>query len=301
MIRLQKLARPAIGGVPAGTPFLVENIVSIYQFDEQLRELAFRYLLHIERHIRSVLPYTFCSQFGENQSAYLCMQNFDVSSPRKAAAVKMLIQKYLNPLTAKPIKYDYIEHHKQKHQNVPLWALVNALTFGTLSKIYALSKPQIQSAVSREFEGINENHLRQFLEVLTDFRNVCAHNERLFTHRYPRHDIPDLPLHRKLAFPQNGDEYIYRKRDYFAVLLVFLYLLPHTEFLEYKKHLSKLLDKAVKGNQQTPLPNMLKMMGFPPNWKDVTAYKKIQSVTYELCSVSEPLYSPKSSTAKNRS
>ena len=36
-----------------GTTF--DDIVTIYHFDEQLRELTFRYLLHIERHIRSSL------------------------------------------------------------------------------------------------------------------------------------------------------------------------------------------------------------------------------------------------------
>ena len=42
-----------------GTTF--EDIVAIYQFDEQLREITFRYLLHIERHIRSALSYGFCN------------------------------------------------------------------------------------------------------------------------------------------------------------------------------------------------------------------------------------------------
>ena len=38
-----------------GTTF--DDIVAIYRFDEQLRELTFRYLLHIERHIRSSLSW----------------------------------------------------------------------------------------------------------------------------------------------------------------------------------------------------------------------------------------------------
>ena len=36
-----------------GTTF--EEIVSLYEFDESLRELFLHYLLHIERHIRSLL------------------------------------------------------------------------------------------------------------------------------------------------------------------------------------------------------------------------------------------------------
>lgn len=33
----------------------LQDILALYQFDEQLRELTLRHLLHIERHIRSSL------------------------------------------------------------------------------------------------------------------------------------------------------------------------------------------------------------------------------------------------------
>ena len=183
-----------------------DDIVAIYHFDEQLRELTFRYLLHIERHIRSSLSYSFCDLYGENQSAYLDKHKYDISSAFKEREVDKLIGKFLFPLIDRPTKYPYIEHHKTSHHNVPLWVLVGALTFGTLSKMYEYSQPQVKAAVSIEFEGINEQQLKQLLEVLTDFRNVCAHNERLFTHRCAKHDIPDLPLHQKLSIPKNGQE-----------------------------------------------------------------------------------------------
>lgn len=252
-----------------------EDIVAIYQFDEQLRELTLRYLLHFERHIRSILSYAFCITYGENQSTYLTPQNYDTSSPAKATEVAKLINKYLKKLIEKPTSYAYIEHHKQHHRNVPLWVLVNALSFGTISKMYEYSKSQVQSAVSVEFEGINEPQLRMILEVLTDFRNVCAHNERLFTHKCARHDIPDLPLHQKLSIPKSGQQYICGKRDYFSVVLSFRYLLSHKDYLAFKSQLSKLLDKVVAENQQIAMPRLLDIMGLPLNWKKVTTYKKV--------------------------
>lgn len=173
----------------------IDDLVAIYHFDEQLRGLTLQYLLHVERHMRSALSYAFCNTFGDGQAAYLTPQNYDISTQKKRNAVSKLINKYLNPLIIAPTKYAYIEHQKQQHQNVPLWVLVNALTFGNISNMYELSKPQIQTTISREFQGIHENQLKQILEVLTDFRNVCAHNERLFTYRCPKHDIPDLLLH----------------------------------------------------------------------------------------------------------
>lgn len=256
-----------------GTAF--EDIVAIYQFDEQLREITFRYLLHIERHIRSALSYGFCNIHGDNQSAYLDKHNYDISSRKKEAEVDKLIRNYLGRLLNHSTQYAYIEHHKNIHNNVPLWVLVNALTFGTLSKIYEYSKPQVQSAVSMEYDGITEPQLRQLLEVLTDFRNVCAHDERLFTHRCAKHDIPDLPLHKKLAIPKNGQEYIFGKRDFFSVVLAFRYMLPHADFLVFKAQLSKLLDKATQQNGKIAMPELLQMMGMPANWKKITSYKKL--------------------------
>ena len=141
--------------------------------------------------------------------------------------------------------------------------------------MYEYSKPNVQSAVSMEFEGINERQLKQMLEVLTDFRNVCAHNERLFTHRCAKHDIPNLLLHKKLSVCKNGQEYVYGKRDYFAVVIAFRYLLQDKEFLEFKQKLSTLLKKADEQNAKLSVTDLLEMMGMPANWSKITTYKKV--------------------------
>ena len=112
------------------------------------------------------------------------------------------------------------------------------------------------------------------LEVLTKFRNVCAHNERLFSYN-TKNDISDLPLHKKMQIPQNGQQYIYGKHDYFALVLSFRYLLPNKDFLTYKAQLAKLIDKADRENRQLAGTDLLRLMGFPENWKKITAYKKV--------------------------
>ena len=153
--------------------------------------------------------------------------------------------------------------------------MVNALSFGTLSKMYELSLPGIQYAISRDFIGVNEKQLGQVLDVLTDYRNLCAHNERMFSHRCAKKDIPDFPLHKKLAIPARGNYYLYGKRDYFAVVLAFRYLLPNAEFLRYKLQLNQLIDKAVTSNQQISHNDLLNIMGLPKNWKKITVYRKM--------------------------
>ena len=59
-----------------GTRF--EDIVALYKFDENLRELFLKYLLKIERHIRSLVSYYFCEKYGEHQSFYLDKNNYTI-------------------------------------------------------------------------------------------------------------------------------------------------------------------------------------------------------------------------------
>ena len=256
-----------------GTRF--EDIVALYRFDERLRELTLRHLLHVERHVRSALSYAFCDCFGDAQTAYLDRNNYHLISRKRKSEVDRLIDWYLKPPVTKGSSHPYVEHNRVQHGNVPLWVLVNALSFGTLSKMYEFQKPQIQTDISHEFEGINERQLGQCLQVLTNYRNVCAHNERLFSYRCAKNEIPDLPIHGKLGITKKGSQYIYGKRDFFAVVVSFRYLLPNEEFKEFKAQLAKLIDKAVEENQRISETTLLAEMGFPVNWKMITRYKKI--------------------------
>jgi len=255
-----------------GTTF--DDILALYSFDEMLRELTLRYLMHIEQHIRSLLSYAFCYRYGDLQEAYLTAQNYQYTSKTNRIEVDRLIERYLMPPVTRKTDYPYIEHCKAAHKNVPLWVLVNALTFGTISKMYSLSKSEIQSSISQNFEGIHEKQLGQILQVLTTYRNVCAHGDRLFSYRCARNEIPDLPLHKKLSIPQKGTQYLNGKRDYFAVVISLRYLLSTDEFVLYKRQLVKLIGDAVLSKGQISQAKILEMMGLPENWEKITRYRK---------------------------
>ena len=56
--------------------YINEEIVALYEFDADLRELVFRYLMQIERHARSLISYYFTEIHGESQSEYLDPNNY---------------------------------------------------------------------------------------------------------------------------------------------------------------------------------------------------------------------------------
>lgn len=248
-----------------------EDILALYKFDENLRELFLKYILQIERHIRSLLSYYFTEKYGEQQSFYLDAKNY-IGSPKRKSDVAKLIGT-LDTLANKNSDYPYINHQRTVYGNVPLWVLVNGLTFGTLSKFYGLVTSDIRVKISKNFSGVNEKQLEQYLKVITKFRNVCAHNERLFSYQ-TRNDIPDTALHKKLSIPQKGSQYICGKRDLFALIIAFRYLLPDRDFKMFKQSLCRIFTHYFTSAHSLSEKAVYQMMGFPNNWKKITSYRK---------------------------
>ena len=80
-----------------------EDIVALYSFDNKLRELFLRYLLFIERHIRSLISYSFTEKYGESQLEYLRRANFEnnlcvMSVPTATACIPIVRQKPTFPI-----------------------------------------------------------------------------------------------------------------------------------------------------------------------------------------------------------
>ena len=252
-----------------GTQF--EDIVALFKFDESLREIFLKYILQIERHLRSLLSYYFTEKFGEQQIHYLTEANF-CTNPTYQNQVKRLIEK-LDDLANKNQEYVYINHQRKTYGNVPLWVLAAALSFGSLSKFYSLSTQDLQIKIAKNFSGVNEKQLDQFLAVITKFRNVCAHNERLFSYK-TRQSISDMKVHQSLNIPKKKVQYIYGKHDLFAIVIAFRYLLSDEDFNECIKASSDVIIHYTKASQFISESTLLDMMGFPKNWKIITTCKK---------------------------
>ncbi len=251
-----------------GTTF--EDILALYKFDENLRELFLKYILQIERHLRSLLSYYFTEKHGESQSHYLNSANYSQNPSQRADVIRLIST--LDGLANHNSDYPYINHQRNTYNNVPLWVLVNGLTFGTLSKFYSFITPDLKVKVSKNFEKVNERQLEQFLTVITKFRNVCAHNERLFSYQ-TRNDIPNTPVHQKLGISLRGTQYICGKNDLFAVVIAFKYLLPNEDFKKFKAGLSRILKHYLDSGAMTE-SDLYTYMGFPQNWKKISSFRK---------------------------
>jgi len=248
-----------------------EDIVSLYKFDENLRELFLKYILKIERHMRSLISYYFTDKHGESQTHYLNPSSYTNVS-RYSSDVARLIST-LDHLANRNSDYPYINHQRETYGNVPLWVLVSGITFGSLSKFYSFVTPDIKVKISKNFEKVNEKQLEQHLSVITKFRNVCAHNERLYSYK-TKNDIPSTDIHKKLGIQKNGSQYVFGKHDLFSVVISFRYLLSDEDFKKFKSSLSRILKRYVDSTNAMTETDLYKYMGFPTNWKKISTYKK---------------------------
>lgn len=250
-----------------GTTF--EDVVALYDFDEKLRALVFRYLCHVEQKIRSLISYHFCDTYSEKQEDYLDIGKYNCSKKNKSGIEKLV--KILSIEANKNMEHAYVVYQRNTYGNVPLWVVTKTLTFGQISKMYSFLTTSVQSKISMNYPKVSEREMMQYLRVLTHFRNVCAHNERLFSSRC-RLEIPDTVLHKKMKVSQSGTHYDYGKNDLFAVVIAFRFLLNHEEFIEFKRNLSQLISQLLKQSKFLTKETLLEAMGFPENWNNITRY-----------------------------
>ena len=162
----------------------------------------------------------------------------------------------------------------KRYGYVPLWVLLNTLTLGQLSKMYSCQKGRVQINICKDFGSIRIHELAKMLAVMTKFRNVCAHNDRLFDFR-TKDALPDMCIHERLSVPRVSGRYVYGKNDLFAQLIILKFLLPDDEF--------KMMICELKiCFQKYPVhKNALEKMGFPEQWEKIGKIKKDTKIELE--------------------
>jgi abortive infection bacteriophage resistance protein len=148
--------------------------------------------------------------------------------------------------------------------------LARKLTFGNVSKMLDMLPVALQTKISKNYTNLSSTpQLTAIISLLVLFRNTCAHNDRLYNYRANRAELPTMPLHKKLGIPRfpNG-VYQYGIQDLFALVIALRYLLEEKNFNAFFNSLQELLNHHPDNSVFTK-NELLKDMGFPPNWQDV--------------------------------
>lgn len=253
----------------------INDIHALFMFDSELRALVLKYILKIENHIKSLMSYSFCQVYGDAQGEYLNVTNYDYI-PSKQDDINKLVSKLSNVIKDDE-QHLYMKHQKDKYGNVPLWVLTKALTLGVISKMYSCLKQPIQQNISKEFEYVTDGELAQMIDMLSRFRNVCAHNERLYDYTYNKCSIDTTDIHLQMNLKKKKGYYTQGKNDLFAVIIIFKYLLNAYDFEIFILHLKKILNDLLKTTNAIQKMQILKAMGFPSDWESVVELSKVKN------------------------
>ena len=172
LIKAYSITLKKDGRYISGTSF--EDIVSLYKFDRELRQLIFEIIEHIEVYLRAVITNYFSLKYG----------NFGYKDLSNVGKYKNRYKEALNDLereTKRNRRSPFIKNFKDNYEGgeIPLYAVIEVASFGTLSKMYKNMKNEDKSKIAKVFHT-DYHYFESWIENFAYIRNICAHYGRLY-------------------------------------------------------------------------------------------------------------------------
>lgn len=221
-----------------GTTF--EDVVSLYEFDRELRLLCMDGIERIEVALRAAILSQVAVPHGPH--FYLDHRYFE-----KAEYFVEFFQ------AAAKARYVGIQHYRTHYDDPPLapiWAIMEALTYGQLSHLFSWLALPHRKQIAVRF-GFDETILVSWFRSLNGLRNMCAHHNRLWNF----HMVVDQPR----AAKRLKAEFTSTDRFYARAVVLSVLLEAAGHGAAWRQRLVALLGRF-------PLVQPASM-GFPADWQ----------------------------------
>ena len=208
-----------------------EEIYALYEFDKNLKMIMLKYALEVESFIKSLISNHISNIYGID--TYLNVNNLD--SQANLAVRKKLIDKINEDINHNYGIHLAITHYKDNYGFVPPFVLTKILTFGVISSYYGL--------------------LKQILRCLTNIRNICAHNDRLFCYRDKY----------TLKFKDIDSNYVIKDNltNLYMMIRAMQIILDKRQYNSLVKAIEKEINKLDNKLNSIDTKNILRIMGYP--------------------------------------
>jgi len=242
-----------------------------------MRSNLLKYIFIAESNIKTKLAYYFCEKYKTDNNAYVEENNFEyTSSSGLTEDIDRLVQKLKRTINKQSnIQGSRINHYTTNYNTVPLWVLIPQLDFGTTAYFFKCSQKDIQSKIAKnmKFEFIKANSkfnneymftgeaLSDIIFFINSFRNICAHNERLYDHEFTTNNINNFIVHEYYSLNFN-----YGLFDLILVLKFFISPLEYTALITLLASSLGFLNNNVEKNDFIKILNKMK---FPRNWEEI--------------------------------
>ncbi len=252
-----------------GTTF--EELYSMFLFDRSFRNVLFKYLLVIENNLKSITSYQLSKKYGYKEKDYLKVKNF-TQTPERQRQVNDLIKKMKRQIRINGSQHTATSHYVSHYGYIPLWILVKVLSFGVVSEMVSILKPEDQKDISNIY-GIATDDFINYLPILANYRNLCAHEDILYENRTQK-EISDTIYHKILNIPRDEEGYIYGKNDLFALIIIMKQMLLKEEFKNMTFELDNIVQTLNYNLTSIKIDKVLNQMGFPLNWEELSKIER---------------------------
>ena len=247
-----------------GTNF--SELYALFSFDRHLRNILFKNILIVENNIKSIYSYVISKNHGYKESSYLDSSIF-VKDPHKLRQINDLIRKMKRQIRVNGKQHNATKHYIQNYGYLPLWIVVKVLSFGIISEVYSILKKEDQEEIASYF-NTKVDDLLTYLPVLSNYRNLCAHEDICYEHK-SLVSINPTSYHSILDIPKYDDEYIYGLNDLFSLIIILKCVLRDEDFNACINEISYELDILEGKLHSINITKVLDRMGFPPNYKEI--------------------------------
>lgn len=246
------------------------ELYALFNFDRQIRNIIFKNILIVENNAKSIFSYQLSKKYGIKEKSYLNPKNFN-RSPDRRRQVNDLLKKMERQIRVNGGQHSATMHYINNYGYVPLWIVVKVLSFGIVSELFTILKPEDQNEIANIYH-LQADDLALYFPIMSNFRNLCAHEDILYDHRSQR-IIPNTIYHANLNIPKMDGEYIYGKDDLFALMIILKQVLAEDNFHLLLQEISYEVDILAGKLKVISIDKVLDAIGFPKNFKDMIGMK----------------------------
>ncbi|MCG2835570.1 Abi family protein [Photobacterium sp. WH77] len=267
-----------------------KSVVELYAFDRELRLLIMDAIERMEVAVRATLNnhmgtkyqteqphsgshwYLNESLFRRDYNHKRMLSEVESCQSKAQQELKRDIQKINKSNASQAVKEAHIQnrvresyprfyqHSYNEPRLMPSWAMVEELTFGSISHLYqGLAKDADRKGIAKRFD-VPQDVFQSWLHTLNFVRNCCAHHSRLWNRelsispKVPHGELWQLPVRLEPSMVQPN-------RRIYVVLLILAHLMrqisPDSQW-----------HNKVKAMVTVIYPNVpLAPMGFPDDWR----------------------------------
>ncbi len=247
-----------------------EELYAIFVFDRKVRNILFKNILIVENNIKSIISYQLSKKYGYKEKDYLNPKHFRQDSFR-LSQVNDIINKMKRQIRLNGKQHTATLHYISNYGYIPMWVSVKVLSFGIISELYAILKDDDQTEIANVY-GVSSTDLSIYLALLSNYRNLCAHEDILYDHRTQR-SIPNNRFHKFLNIESSDGEYIYGKNDLFAIIIILRQMLSEVEFADLINEISYEMDILDSKIDSVDTKIILNKIHFPDNWRNIADIK----------------------------